>query len=96
MSVEGTCRREGGSVQLFMLGLGVAGILGRWLQGWQEITVSILGQDLASIDIQHRRHTKFGQFDFGLGFERREDIATGINVRDTRGYLQWRYAWGQK
>lgn len=27
MSVEGTCRREGGSVQLFMLGLGVAILL---------------------------------------------------------------------
>lgn len=36
-----------------MLGLGVAGILGRWLQGWQEITISILGQDLASIDLVH-------------------------------------------
>ena len=59
-------------------------------------SVAVTPQDLASIDIQHRRYTRFGQFDLGLGFERREDIATGINVRDTRGYVQWRYAWGQK
>ena len=57
-------------------------------------SVAITPQDLASIDIQHRRYTKFGQIDVGIGFERREDIATGVNVRDTRGYLQWTYVWG--
>jgi len=46
-------------------------------------------QEMASIDIQHTRTTKIGQFNIGLGFERREDMATGANTRDTRGFLQW-------
>ena len=64
------------------------------LQYDPDHSVAVTPQDMASIDIQHRRYTRFGQFDVGLGFERREDKATGINVRDTRGYLQWSYLWG--
>jgi capsule assembly protein Wzi len=45
--------------------------------------------EMASIDIQHTRTTKIGRFDIGLGFERREDLATGANTRDARGFLQW-------
>ena len=45
--------------------------------------------EMASIDIQHTRTTKIGQFNIGLGFERREDMATGANTRDGRGFLQW-------
>jgi capsule assembly protein Wzi len=45
--------------------------------------------EMASIDIQHSRSTKIGRFDLGLGFERREDMATGANTRDARGFLQW-------
>jgi len=46
-------------------------------------------QEMASIDIQQTRMTKIGQFNIGLGFERREDMATGTNTRDARGFLQW-------
>ena len=52
-------------------------------------SVAVLPQEMASIDIQHSRSTKFGQFDIGLGFERREIMATGANSRDARGFLQW-------
>ena len=57
-------------------------------------SVSIEPADLASVDIQHTRNTRYGRFDIGVGFERREDKATGVNTRDTRGYLQWQAAWG--
>jgi hypothetical protein len=52
-------------------------------------SVAVLPQEMASIDIQHSRATRFGQFDIGLGFERREIMATGANSRDARGFLQW-------
>jgi hypothetical protein len=57
-------------------------------------SVSVDPADMASIDIQHTRDTKFGRFDVGLGFERREDVATGDNTRDTRGFLRWQHGWG--
>ena len=31
----------------------------------------------------------------GAGFERREDVATGEETSDTRGFLSWRYDWGR-
>jgi len=52
-------------------------------------SVSEFPAEMASIDIQHTRMTKIGRFDIGLGFERREDMATGSNTRDARGFLQW-------
>jgi hypothetical protein len=52
-------------------------------------SVSIDPADMASIDIRHTRDTGVGRFEVGLGFERREDQATGDNTRDTRGYLRW-------
>ena len=52
-------------------------------------SVAPFPQEMASIDIQHTRTTKIGQFNLGLGFERREDMATGSNTRDARGFLQW-------
>ena len=57
-------------------------------------TVSIDPADLASIDIQHTRNTRFGRFDAGIGYERREDMATGVDTSETRGFLRWRYDWG--
>jgi hypothetical protein len=44
---------------------------------------------MASIDIQHTRNTRIGRFDLGLGYERREDMATGVNATDTRGFIRW-------
>ncbi|MFC2023318.1 hypothetical protein ACFLT5_01120 [Chloroflexota bacterium] len=34
-----------------LAGLGAAGLLRRWLQGWQDLTISLLGQEVARIDL---------------------------------------------
>ena len=52
-------------------------------------SVAQVPTEMVSIDIQHTRTTKIGQFNIGLGFERREDMATGANTEDARGFLQW-------
>ena len=52
-------------------------------------SVAINPQEMASLDIQHSRSTRIGRFDVGVGFERREDRATGANTRETRAYLRW-------
>ena len=52
-------------------------------------SVAQVPTEMASIDIQHTRMTKIGQFKLGLGFERREDRVTSANTRDARGFLQW-------
>jgi hypothetical protein len=49
----------------------------------------VVPQDLASFDIQHSRSTKFGRFDLGIGYERREIMATGDNTDETRGFIRW-------
>ena len=36
-----------------LLFLGLAGLVGRWLEGWQEMSISLLGQEIASIDLVH-------------------------------------------
>jgi hypothetical protein len=56
-------------------------------------TVAPFPQDMASIDIEHTRVTKIGQFKFGFGYERREDKASGANSAETRGFLQWTGYW---
>jgi hypothetical protein len=58
-------------------------------------TVSVDPADMASIDIQHTRDTRIGRFDIGVGFERREDTASGTNTRDARGFLRWQTHWGR-
>ena len=57
-------------------------------------TVAAVPQDLASVDIRYSFNSKFGTFDLGAGFERREEKVSGIEASDTRGFLQWRYDWG--
>jgi hypothetical protein len=56
-------------------------------------TVAPFPQDMASIDIEHTRVTKIGQFKFGFGYERREDKASGAKTAETRGFLQWTGYW---
>ena len=34
-----------------LLGLGLANIARRWLEGWEEITISLLGKEIASLDL---------------------------------------------
>ena len=34
-----------------LLGLGLTGLIRRWLEGWQEITITLLGRDVASFDL---------------------------------------------
>ncbi len=52
-------------------------------------SVAIDPQDLASIDIQYSFLSKIGTFDIGAGFERREEMASGIDTSDTRGFIRW-------
>ena len=52
-------------------------------------TVAPFPQEMASIDIQQTSSTRLGQFDIGLGYERREDMATGTNTSDARGFIRW-------
>jgi hypothetical protein len=61
----------------------------------EQHSVSTEPADLASIDIQYSFLTRFGTFDIGAGFERREVVATGEETSDTRGFLSWRYDWGR-
>ncbi len=59
-------------------------------------SVAPLPQELASIDIQHVRMTALGEFSLGVGFERRQDISTGENTRESRAFIRWSSpAWGQ-
>ena len=58
-------------------------------------TVSTGPADLASIDIQHSRTTRFGRLDVGIGYERRKDMMTGVDSSETRGFVRWRYDWGR-
>ena len=59
-------------------------------------TVAQDPQELASIDIQHKRMTRFGTFELGVGFERREDHSSGANTRETRGFVRWTSPrWGE-
>jgi hypothetical protein len=34
-----------------LLGLGLVGVVLQWLEGWQDLTISILGQEIARIDL---------------------------------------------
>lgn len=34
-----------------LLGLGLASLVLQWLEGWQDLTISILGQEIARIDL---------------------------------------------
>lgn len=34
-----------------LLGVGLAGVILEWLGGWQDLTISFLGQELASFDL---------------------------------------------
>jgi hypothetical protein len=53
-------------------------------------TIAVDPEELASIDIQHSRTTSIGRFDIGVGYERREVVATGDSTDDTRAYLRWK------
>ena len=52
-------------------------------------SVAVLPQDLASIEIQHGRNTKFGRFDLGLGYEQREELASGDDSSEVRAFVRW-------
>ncbi len=36
-----------------LVGLGLARVVLRWLQGWQDLTISALGQEIARFDMVH-------------------------------------------
>jgi hypothetical protein len=52
-------------------------------------TVAVEPTEIVSIDIQHNRVTRIGNFSIGLGFEKLEVLATGADSSDFRGFLQW-------
>ncbi len=52
-------------------------------------SVAVVPTEIASIDLQHSRRTRIGQFDLGLGFERLDSSVPGTNTREVRGYVQW-------
>ena len=52
-------------------------------------SVAVTPQELTSLDIQHSRSTTIGRFDVGLGYERREDVATSASSGDTRAFVRW-------
>ncbi len=47
-------------------------------------------QDIASIDLTHRRNFQYGQIEIGVGFERIDDELSGQTSNDGRAFLQWR------
>ena len=47
-------------------------------------------QDVASLDLTHRRVFKYGQIEIGLGLERTDDELSGATSNDERAFLQWR------
>ncbi len=55
-------------------------------------TLTPTPQDFASIDVSHSRVFGFGVIDIGVGYERIDDDASGIETSDARFYLQWRNA----
>ena len=52
-------------------------------------TLTATEQELASADIQFGTSTRFGRIEFGAGFQRLEDPATGEKTDDTRAFLSW-------
>ena len=36
-----------------ILGMGIVQVLRRWLEGWEEISISILGKEIATFDLVH-------------------------------------------
>jgi hypothetical protein len=36
-----------------LLGLGLAGLVRRWLETWQETTISLFGEEIARLDLVH-------------------------------------------
>ncbi len=47
-------------------------------------------QDVASLDLTHRRHFTYGEIEVGLGIERTDDELSGKTSNDGRAFLQWR------
>ena len=52
-------------------------------------SVAVVPQELSSIDVSHTRNSKYGRFEIGLGYERREISAGGQSSSDARGYIRW-------
>ena len=50
-------------------------------------------QDIASIDLMHRRQFRYGILEFGLGYERINDIASTRTEGDVRAFLSWKSAY---
>ena len=47
-------------------------------------------QDIASLDLTHRRLFTYGHLEIGVGIERTDDESSGETRNDGRAFLQWR------
>ena len=52
-------------------------------------SVSLVPEDIASVDLHHRRALFGGDLRVGIGYEERDANGAGVHEEDIRGYLQW-------
>jgi len=52
-------------------------------------SVSLVPQDITSVDLHHRRALFGGDLRVGIGYEERDANGGGVHEEDIRGYLQW-------
>jgi len=52
-------------------------------------TLTPTPQELTDLQISHERHTKYGRFYVGLGYNRLKDEVSGTSTSDVAGFIQW-------
>lgn len=52
-------------------------------------TVAIVKTRYREVELSHRRSSKFGDFNIGMGYEMRENTVSGENDDNFRVYLEW-------
>ncbi|MDJ0938905.1 MAG: capsule assembly Wzi family protein [Woeseiaceae bacterium] len=52
-------------------------------------TISESPLDIVDAQVTHERHTRFGRFTIGAGYESREDPLTGLDESDTAFFIRW-------
>lgn len=54
-------------------------------------TVTPVPLEISSIDLAHARQFSFGRIEASVGYESRDNVATGTSVSDARFYLRWQH-----
>jgi len=52
-------------------------------------SISLVPQEILSLDVHHRRELFGGDLRVGIGYEERDAAEGGVDQEDFRGYLQW-------